>query len=89
MPLQAQREEHVIVKEVRVHLHGGPEHGRELTAPTDNAGFPIPRLTVGARSGNPPVRAGRPPLLIYERDRQRTDGSWVYRYVGSEGRFGD
>lgn len=79
----------MTVKEVKIHLYGGPEQGRELTAPTDEAGLPIPRLTFSARPANPQLRAGRPPLLIYERDRQRADGSWEYRYVGSEGRFGD
>jgi hypothetical protein len=82
-------EEHVTVNEVKVHLYGGPEHGRQLTAPTDSPGLPIPRLTISARPAGAHQRLGRPPLLIYERDRQRPDGSWEYRYVGSEGRFGD
>lgn len=77
------------MNEVEIHLYGGPEHGRDLTAPTDSAGLPIPRLTFSARTAGPNQRVGRPPLLIYERECQRPDGSWEYRYVGSEGRFGD
>jgi hypothetical protein len=79
----------MTVSEVKVHLYGGPEHGKELTAPTDSAGLPIPRLSFAARPPSPHARVGRPPLLIYERDGQRPDGSWEYRYIGSEGRFGD
>jgi hypothetical protein len=79
------------VGHVRVHLHGGPADGRELDAPTDPAGLPIPRLTVSARlpCGVRSAAAGRPPLLVYERNRKRADGAWSYHYVGSEGRFGD
>lgn len=78
-----------IVNEVKVYLYDGPEQGRELTAPTDGAGLPIPRLTISARPAHQPPRAGNPPVLIYERDHQRADGGWEYRYVGAEGRFDD
>jgi hypothetical protein len=78
------------VEYVTIHLQGGPEQGRELSAPADPAGLPIPRLTVGASvTASPHSQAGQPPLLVYERDHERPDGSWEYRYVGSENRFSD
>jgi hypothetical protein len=81
----------VIVGNVRVHLHGGPEGGREYDAPTDSAGLPIPRLTFPARPPrNTQQPAGpHPPLLIYERQDQLADGTWEFHYVGVESQFGD
>lgn len=72
--------------DVRAHLSGGPEGGREISIATDRAGLPIPRLTLPARHspGSRAPSGQHSPLLVYERHRSRPDGTWEFRYVGAE-----